>query len=80
MRSQLRRGFKSNGFLLGLFKRAQETPGRIDEILSLHNGLVDELTLEEVNAWAAKILPAANARTAMIVPKPFVGVFDGSRQ
>lgn len=80
VRSQLRRGFKENSFLLGLFKRAQETPGRIDEILSLHNGLVEELTLEEVNAWAAKILPAANARTAMIVPKPFVGVFDGSRQ
>lgn len=80
VRSQLRRGFKNNGFLLGLFKRAQETPGRIDEIRSLHNGLVEELTLEEVNAWAAKILPAANARTAMIVPKPFVGVFDGSQQ
>lgn len=80
IRSQLRRGFKNNGFLLNLFKRAQEKPGRIDEILSLHDGLVEQLTVEEVNAWAAKILPAANARTALIVPKPFVGVFDGTRQ
>ncbi|MFZ5494601.1 MAG: M16 family metallopeptidase [Verrucomicrobiota bacterium] len=80
VRSQLRRGFKNNGFLLNLFKRAQETPDRIAEILALHDGLVEQLTLEEVNAWAAKILPAANARTAMIVPKPFVGVFDGTRQ
>ena len=80
VRSQLRRGFKNNGFLLNLFKRAQETPGRIDEIRALRDGLVDELTLDEVNAWAARILPADNARTAMIVPKPFVGVFDGTRQ
>lgn len=80
VRSQLRRGFKDNGFLLGLFKRAQEKPGRVDEILALHHGLVDQLTLEEVNAWAARVLPATNARTAIIVPKMFVGVFDGNRQ
>jgi zinc protease len=80
VRSQLRRGFKDNGFLLNLFKRVQEAPGRLDEIRSLHDGLVDGLTLAEVNAWAARILPAANARTAMIVPKPFVGVFEGVRQ
>ncbi len=79
VRSQLRRGFKDNGFLLSLFKRAQEKPGRVDEILALHNGLVDQLTLEEVNAWAARVLPAANARTAIIVPKPFVGVFEGTK-
>ncbi|MDQ5979764.1 MAG: zinc protease [Verrucomicrobiota bacterium] len=80
VRSQLRRGFKDNGFLLGLFKRAQEKPGRVDEILALHGDLVDRLTLEEVNAWAAKVLPTANARTAIVVPKPFVGVFDGAKQ
>ncbi|AOS44117.1 Peptidase M16 inactive domain protein [Lacunisphaera limnophila] len=80
VRSQLRQGFKDNGFLVNLFKRAQERPGRIDEILALHTGLVDQLTLEEVNAWAAKIFPVTNARTIMIVPKPFVGIFDGTRQ
>jgi hypothetical protein len=41
---------------------------------------VEQLTLEEVNAWAARVLPAANARTAIVVPKPFVGVFDGTKQ
>jgi hypothetical protein len=41
---------------------------------------VDQLTVDEVNAWAAKILPAANLRTGIILPKPFVGVFDGNRQ
>lgn len=80
VRSQLRRGFKDNAFLLNLFKRAQEKPGRVEEILALHDGLVDQLTLEEVNAWAAKVFPAANARTAIVVPKPFVGVFDGAKQ
>lgn len=80
VRSQLHRGFKDNGFLVNLFKRAQETPGRVDEILALHGGLVDQLTLEEINTWAAQIFPATNARTVMIVPKPFVGLFDGTRQ
>lgn len=80
VRSQLRRGFKDNGFLVNLFKRAQETPGRVDEILALHGDLVEQLTLEEVNAWAAKVFPVGNARTIMIVPKPFVGIFDGTRQ
>jgi zinc protease len=80
VRSQLRRAFQDNGFLLNVFKRAQETPGRIDEIRALRDGLVDQITREEVNAWAAKILPATNARTAVIVPKAFVGVFDGAQQ
>lgn len=80
VRSQLRLGFKNNGFLLNLFKRVQEKPGRLDEIRALHGGLVDQLTEAEVNAWAAKLLPATNARTGLIVPKPFVGVFDGNKQ
>ena len=46
----------------------------------MHDGLIDQLTLEEVNAWAKRLLPASNARTAMIVPKAFVGIFDGSKQ
>ncbi|MDZ7931593.1 MAG: hypothetical protein U5N21_16725 [Rhodococcus sp. (in: high G+C Gram-positive bacteria)] len=41
---------------------------------------MDQLTLEEVNAWAKKILPIKNARTVVIVPKAFVGVFDGTLQ
>lgn len=80
IRGQLKRGFKDNAFLANLLKRAQELPGRVTEITELHDGLVDQLTLEEVNAWAKKILPASNARTAMIVPKPFVGIFDSAKQ
>jgi zinc protease len=80
IRNQLRRGFNTNGFLVNLFKRVQEKPGRLEEIQSLHDGLVDQLTIEEVNEWAKKLLPAANARTAMIVPKAFVGIFDGAKQ
>ncbi len=80
IRNQLRRGFKDNGFLVNLFKRTQEKPGRLADIQALHDGLIDQLTLEEVNAWAKKLLPAHNARTAMIVPKAFVGIFDGAKQ
>ncbi len=80
IRGQLRRGFKDNNFLVNLFKRTQEKPGRLDEILALHGDLVDQITLEEVNGWAKKIFPVSNARTVMIVPKPFVGIFDGTRQ
>jgi hypothetical protein len=65
---------------VNLFKRVQERPGRLEEIQALHDGLVDQVTLEEVNGWAKKLLPASNARTAMIVPKAFVGIFDGAKQ
>ena len=80
IRNQIKRGFNTNSFLLNLFKRVQEKPGRLEEIQALHDGLVDQVTLEEVNGWAKKLLPAANARTAMIVPKAFVGIFDGAKQ
>jgi len=80
IRNQLRRGFKDNSFLVNMFKRVQEKPGRLEEIQALHDGLVDQLTLEEVNAWGKLLLPATNARTAMIVPKAFVGIFDGAKQ
>ena len=80
IRNQIRRGFNTNSFLVNLFKRVQEKPGRLEEIEALHDGLVDQLTLAEVNGWARQLLPAANARTAMIVPKAFVGLFDGAKQ
>ncbi|HWA24947.1 MAG TPA: insulinase family protein [Lacunisphaera sp.] len=80
IRNQLRHGFQTNGFLVGIFKRVQEKPGRLEQIQSLHDGLADQVTLEEVNKWAKQLLPAANARTAMIVPKAFVGIFEGVKQ
>jgi len=80
IRNQLRRGFNDNSFLLNMFKRVQEKPGRLEQIQALHDGLVDQLTQEEVNTWAKKLLPVSNARTVMIVPKAFVGIFDGAKQ
>lgn len=80
IRNQLRSGFKNNGFLVNLFKRIQEKPGRLAEIQALHDDLVGQITLEEVNGWARQLLPASNARTAMIVPKAFVGLFEGAKQ
>ncbi len=80
IRNQLRGGFKNNGFLVNLFKRVQEKPGRLAEIQALHDDLIGQITLEEVNGWARQLLPASNARTAMILPKAFVGIFDGAKQ
>jgi len=80
IRNQLRRGFNTNSFLLNLYKRVQEKPERLGQIQALHDGLVDQVTREEVNGWAKQLLPATNARTALIVPKAFVGLFDGAKQ
>jgi hypothetical protein len=38
---------------------------------------MDTITREEVNKWAAQALPSKNCRAVAIVPKAFVGVFDG---
>ena len=59
--------------------RAQERPNEIAEIVTLRSGLMNSITREEVNAWAAKILPAKNCRVAAIVPKAFVGIFEAGR-
>jgi zinc protease len=75
-KSQIRRAFLENGFLLKQFSRAQESPQSIDDLIAASKDLFDTITIEEVNAWAAKILPAANCRTAAIVPKPFVGILQ----
>lgn len=79
LRSQLRQAFRENGFLSGMLMRAQERPEETEEIVSLHGGLMDTVTRAEVNAWAAKILPKTNCRSAAIVPKAFVGIFEGSK-
>jgi len=79
IRRLLHRSFRDNNFLTTVLKRVQEHPDRIKDIVALRDGLVDQLTLAEVNGWAAKVLPAANCRTDAIVPKAFVGLFDGSK-
>jgi zinc protease len=79
LKGQIKRAFRENTFLAGVLMRAQERPKEIEEIVGLHGGLTDQISLEEVNAWAKKILVASNCRTAAIVPKAFVGLFEGGR-
>jgi zinc protease len=79
LRSQLRQAFRENNFLVNVLMRAQERPEETDEIVALHGGLMDKITRDEVNKWAAKVLPAANCRSAAIVPKAFVGMFEAGR-
>ncbi len=74
--SQIRRGWQDNSYLLRSLLRAQERPESVEEVLALHAGMVDEITLKEVQAWAKKVLTRRNTRTAAIVPKQFIGLFE----
>lgn len=65
-----------NGFLISMLRRAQENPESLASAISLKDGLIDEITFEEVNAWAKRILPRTNSRTAAISPKQFIGIFQ----
>ena len=77
IRIKLRQAFLSNDFLLNVFlKRAQERPVSIDETLALKNGIVSTVTADEVNFFAKTIMVSENARSASIVPKPFIGIFQ----
>lgn len=76
LKSQLKSAFRESAFLAGMLMRAQERPEETAEIVGLHEGLMDTVTRDEVNAWAKKILVKTNCRTAAIVPKAFVGMFD----
>ena len=79
LRSKLRQAFREGGFVATMLMRAQERPEETEEIVSLHGGLADTITREEVNAWAAKILVKTNCRNAAVVPKAFVGMFEATR-
>ena len=79
LRSQLKQAFRENGFLVSVLMRAQERPAEIEEIIALRGGVIDQITRDEVNKWAAKVLPAANCRSAAIVPKAFVGLFEAGK-
>jgi len=79
LKSQLRQAFRENAFLVNVLMRAQERPEETEEIVALHGGLMDQISLEEVNAWARRVLGDRNCRTAAIVPKAFVGMFDVGR-
>lgn len=74
---KLRQVLLSNEFLLNsVLKRAQELSESIDQIIALKNGIVSTVTVAEVNAFATLVMGPDNARTAAIIPKPFVGIFQ----
>ena len=79
LKSQLKQAFRENSFLVNVLMRAQERPEETEEIVALHGGLMDTIKIEEVNKWAAKVLVATNCRTAAVVPKAFVGMFETGR-
>jgi zinc protease len=79
LRSQLKQAFRENSFLVNTLMRAQERPEETEEIVALHGGLMDAIGIEEVNRWAAQVLGARNCRTAAVVPKAFVGLFEAGR-
>jgi zinc protease len=79
LQSQVNRAFYENAFLLDLLRRAQQKPASISDIEALRGAALARLTRDDVNAWAAKILKADNARTAALVPKPFVGIFQSDK-
>lgn len=77
--TKFRRAFHDNGFLVWLLMRAQERPETVKEAVALHDDLIDRVTIEEVNDWAAKVLPSSNCRSAVLVPKAFIGIFDSQK-
>ena len=79
LRGQLREAFRDNAFVAGLLMRAQERPEEAEEAVALRAGLVGQISLAEVNAWATRVLSANQCRTAAVVPKAFVGILEGSR-
>ncbi len=76
LNGQVRESFRNGSFLLGAVKRAQEKAESVTDAIALKDGLTNEITLDEVNTWAKKILVPQNCRTAAIVPKPFIGIFQ----
>lgn len=78
LKGQLHDAFLDDSFLVAMLMRAQEQPDSVQQALELRHGLIETVTIDEVNAWAKKILPASNSRTAAVVPKPFIGIFQPS--
>ena len=77
VQSHLTQSFKSNGTLLDrLLKRAQENPESIEEMRAVRSGAYLDLDRGAVNALASRVLQRNSARTAAVVPKPYVGVFN----
>ncbi len=77
VQSRLTQSLRNNSTLLNrLLKRAQENPRTIEEMRAVRGGAYLDLDRDTVNALAARVLQRDFARTAAVVPKPFVGVFN----
>ncbi len=76
-RVKVRQALRSNDYLVNsLLKRAQERPDLTSEIIALKNGSLDEMTADKVNEFAREMFKPENSRTAAIIPKPFIGIFQ----
>lgn len=76
VQSRLQQALLENATLLNrVLIRAQESPESIEEMRAIRDGAYKDLDLDFVNALMARVLGANQARTAALVPKPFVGVF-----
>ena len=80
LKSQLQRSFRENGFLVNLLSRAQERPEEREQILGLAEGLIDGVERGDVERWAAALLKRENCRSAAVVPKAFIGVYQLSER
>lgn len=76
LRSQIQSSFRDGPFLLKVLSRSQEKPESVATVIALKQGLIEEVTLADINQWATKILARPNCRTAALVPKPFIGIFQ----
>jgi zinc protease len=81
MEGHFRNAWDSNSFLLDIvLKRAQEDPKFLRHAREFKSGLFKEISMDELNSWAARILGADNIRVFNIRPKPFVGIFQENEQ
>jgi len=73
----VRQELNKNSFLISsALMRAQEKPKSLEEAIEMKADLLEQISLEQVEAFAKTVFAADNTRTAAIVPKPFVGVFQ----
>lgn len=74
---KMRQALRSNEYLINnLLKRAQERSDLTHELVDLKKGKFNQVSAEIVNKLARKIFIPENSRTAAIIPKPFIGIFQ----
>jgi zinc protease len=75
--NKLNLALTKNDFLIeNLLKRAQENPDTVEAIKAIRDGAIATLGIDEVNAFAQTVFSRRNLRIAVIVPKPFIGIYQ----